>query len=391
MGRILLAEETLDPSFVPPKLVHREKELELLTQRYKGALPKRLPYHQLLTGGVGSGKTALAHRLGDDLARASRMAGLPVLKLYVNCWRRSNDRTILLQLLRGVGVSLPDRGYSLSEMLDVFEQGIRKNPRHLFLILDEVSALVRQETKLVYLLSRAPEVGLGTISLFLVASEDVLPYLDAPSRSSFGVTHRMALAPYDADALTDILAARAELALARGSASRDVLAQIARIAAPNGDARFALELLGGAARAAEQGDADEITPEHVRASKGSLYPTVTESKLEELPVPSLQVLLAIARTLRGPKTQATTERARQTYSTVSEEYQTPSMSRVTFWRTVKELEREGLVQIEPAGSGQSARLSMDEVPASFLETLLSGRIAERGEGKPKGRPRLRRT
>src|SRR4029077_8749715 len=140
--------------------------------------------HQLITGGIGGGKNALAQRLGEELPRSGPVGALPVHKLYVNCWRRSNDRTILLQLLRGVGVSLPDRGYSLSEMLDVFEQGIRKNPRHLFLVLDEVSALLRQETKLVYLLTRAPEVELGSISLVLVAAEDVLPYLDAPSRSS---------------------------------------------------------------------------------------------------------------------------------------------------------------------------------------------------------------
>lgn len=392
MGSILAAEETLDPSYLPPKLVHREPELAVLTQRYRQSLARGAPYHQLLTGGVGTGKTALAHRLGDDLQRVGARSGQPpVLKLYVNCWRRSNDRTILLQLLRGVGVSLPDRGYALSEMLDVFEQGIRRAPRHLFIILDEVSALVRQETKLIYLLTRAPEVGLGSISLFLVASEDVLPFLDAPSRSSFGVTHRMQLAPYSAGALADILAARASLALRPGTYSRDVLEQIARVAAASGDARFAIELLAGAARAADQAGAEEITPEHVRASKGSIYPTVTETKLEELPGPSLMVLLALARTLRGPRTASTTERVRQNYGALAEEHGVAPVSRVTFWRTVKELEREGLVQVEPAKNGQSARLSMDEVPASFLQTLVESYLTGAGQAKPKAGARLRRT
>jgi Cdc6-like AAA superfamily ATPase len=379
--RILLAEETLDPGYLPARLVRRDTELKLLTKRYRESLGKGVAAHQLITGGIGSGKTALAHRLGEDLQRGGRLGEMPVHKLYVNCWRRSNDRTILLQLLRGVGVSLPDRGYSLSEMLDVFEQGIRKNPRHLFIILDEVSALVRQETKLVYLLTRAPEVELGSISLFLVAAEDVLPYLDAASRSGFGVTHRLRLAPYSVEDLAAILAYRAELALSKGSYSPEVLDQIARIASAHGDARFALELLSGAARAAEGDGSRAIAPEHVRAAKGSLYPTVTESKIEELGTHALLVLLAVARSLRGPKAATTTEVARQAYASAAEERGEKPLSRVTFWRTAKELEREGLLVIESSGSGQSARLRIDDVPASFLETVLSERLGGRRAGK----------
>ncbi|HZY91813.1 MAG TPA: Cdc6/Cdc18 family protein [Thermoplasmata archaeon] len=374
MKRILTSEETLDPAFVPPKLVRRETELGLLSRRYRESLEKGVACHYLLTGGIGSGKTALAQRLGEDLQRKGRLGGFPLVRLYVNCWRRSSDRTVLLELLRGVGVSLPDRGYSLAEMLDVFEQGIRRAPRHLFVILDEVSALVRQETKLLYLLTRSREVGLGSISLFLVAPEDVLPYLDAASRSSFGVTHRLQLQPYDAAALTDILASRAELALRPGSYTRDVLEQVARAAAATGDARFALELLGGAARAAEQEEREEIRAEDVRAAKGSIYPTLTETKLEELPRRSLLILLALARSLRGPKSQVPSEKVRQAYQAISEEYDEGAVGRIQFWRTIKELEREGLIQVEPGRVGDSHRLSMDEVPASFLEMLLESRV-----------------
>jgi len=378
VDRILLHEETLDPSYVPPRLVRRETELGLLTKRYRDSLHKGVGYHQLLTGGIGSGKTALAHRLGDELVRTGRVGTLPVLKLYVNCWRRSNDRTILLQLLRGVGVSLPDRGYGLPEMLDVFEQGIRRSPRHVFVVLDEVSALVRQETKLVYLLSRSPEVGLGSISLFLVAPEDVLPYLDAASRSSFGVTHRLQLRPYGAADLAEIVRYRAEIALRPGSCSDEIAEQVARVAASGGDARFALEILAGAARAAEAQGAREIGVEHVRASKGSIYPTMTESKLEELGETELLVLLALARSLKGRHAVATTDRVRQVYQAAAEEFGIAPMSRVTFWRNVKSLEREGLLNVDaPAGKGEGNRLSMDDVPMSYLTTLLEARAGQR--------------
>jgi cell division control protein 6 len=381
MGDILLHEETLDPAFVPPTMPGRETELGLLTKRYRDSLDKGLPYHLLLTGGIGSGKTALAQRLGEELRRSGRLKGLAVQPMYVNCWRRSNDRAILLELLRGVGTYLPDRGYGLPEMLDVFEQGLRKNPGHRFIILDEVSGLVRQGTRLVYLLTRAREIALGAVSLFLIAPEDVLPYLDAPSRSSFGVTHRLALPLYDAEALAAILKSRAELALRRGSYSDELLRPLAEAAAPRGDARFALELLANAAHAAEAEGRAEVTAEDVRAARGSLIPTESETRLDGLPLAALYVLLASARTLRGPKGSATTERVRQTYHALAEEHGTPPMSRVTFWRTVKQLERDGFVDLEPAAVGRPARLRLDEVPVSRLELLLEERLRERPRRK----------
>ena len=375
MPTILVREETLDPGFIPPALPGREREYRTLEERLRTRLARGVPYHTLITGGVGSGKTALALRVSTDLKDRAKIGGLAVHPMYVNCWRRASDRTILLELLRGVGVSLPDRGYGLSEMLDVFEQGIRRDPRHLLIVLDEVGALVRQGTKLVYLLSRAREVHLGSISLLLIAPDDILPFLDTASRSSFGVTHRLHLAPYTVAQLETILSARAKLALRPGSYSPEVIAQVARSAGGAGDARFALEVLSSAAQAAEAADRGEITPEDVRAAKGSIAPTLTEEKLTGLSETALLVLLGLARSLKGLHGTATTEKVRQTYAVVAEEHGAKPMSRVTFWRTVKELERDGLVEVEAAAAaGQSARLAMNELPVSTLELLIEERV-----------------
>ncbi|MCI4363549.1 MAG: AAA family ATPase [Thermoplasmata archaeon] len=388
MATVLVREETLDPSFVPPSLPGREREYGALFQRYRGAISKGLSHHQLLTGGIGSGKTALARRLGEELRRPIRAGAASLQVIYVNCWRRANDRSILLELLRSVGVSLPDRGYSLTEMLDVFEQGLRRTPGPRLIVLDEVGALVRQGTKLVYFFSRAREIALGSLSLLLVAPEDVLPYLDGASRSSFGITHSLHLEPYDEAALHKILLARAALALRPGSYSPELLLPLARAAAPRGDARFALELLANAARAAELEGRGELTPEDARRARSSLVPGESELRLDELPPPVLLALLAVARTLRGPRSGATTERIRQTYGTLAEEYGVTAVSRVTFWRTIRQLEREGLIELEPASVGRPARVTLSDVPVSHLEMLLEGRLKR---AKPKSRPSVRAT
>ncbi len=373
-ARILVKEETLDPAYLPPKLVRRETELGVASKRFREALAKGLPYHLMVTGGIGSGKTALVRRLASDLERSGRGTELPVRQAYINCWRRASDRTVMLDLLHSVEVSLPDRGYSLSEMMDVFEQGLRRHPQHLIVLLDEAAALVKQETKLVYLLSRSREVRLGSISLVLVAAQDLLPYLDAASRSSFGVTHRLSLAPYDREALVEILTARAALALRPGSFEPESLEQIARIAAPNGDARFALELLAGAAHVAEDLGSDALLPEHVRRAKGSLVPTLSESQLEALSTNELGVLLALSRSLKGKGAAVPSQKLRANHAALLEELGSAAMSRTTFWRTLKELERDGLVTLEAAGSGESSRVAMDELPASYLATLVEERL-----------------
>src|SRR4029077_6696038 len=98
--------------------------------------------------------------------------------------------------------------------------------------------------------------------------------------------------------------------------------------------------------------------------------TLTEGKIEELGTHALLLLLSVARSLRGPKSAVTTEAVRQTYARAAEERGEKAVSRATFWRSAKELEREGLLSIESGGTGQSARLRLDDVPASFLETVL---------------------
>ncbi|MCI4357908.1 MAG: AAA family ATPase [Thermoplasmata archaeon] len=381
MSSILVAEETLDPNFVPPRLVRRDAELALIVGRYRSALSKGLTYHQFLTGGIGSGKTALARKVAQELARIGPLNRRPILTHYVNCWRRSNDRLVLLELLRAVGVYLPDKGYGVPDMLDTLEQGLRKTPAHRIVLLDEVGALVRQETRLIYLLTRSGEVGLGSISLLMVSPEDVLPYLDAASRSSFGSTHRLALPRYEAEDLVEILSYRAGLALRPGSYSPDVIEQIASLAAPTGDARFALELLQGAARYAEESGSAEVEPEHVRSSKGSMMPTLSEAKLEALGDADLLILLALSRSLRGPRTRTPTGRVRQSYASVAEEYGRAPVSRVTFWRAVRSLELEGVIQVEPSTPGRPSRLGMDEVPAGLLTTLIEERFSARRRRK----------
>ena len=73
---------------------------------------------------------------------------------------------------------------------------------------------------------------------------------------------------------------------------------------------------------------------------------------------------------------------REAATALLEELGGPPMSRTTFWRTLKELERDGLVTLETGGTGESSRVAMDDLPASYLTTLVEERLGRGRARKP---------
>jgi Cdc6-like AAA superfamily ATPase len=62
-------EAKLDINYVPHRLPHREKEHRLLMEFFNFMLrfPDRMAQRVIITGDVGTGKTALAQRFGADI------------------------------------------------------------------------------------------------------------------------------------------------------------------------------------------------------------------------------------------------------------------------------------------------------------------------------------
>ncbi|RDD53046.1 MAG: hypothetical protein BA066_06530, partial [Candidatus Korarchaeota archaeon NZ13-K] len=106
-------------SYTPPRLPHREREVELLISTLSSGedLSEGLI---LLKGEPGIGKTSVARlstrRLGE------RMRGLEVV--HVNCRTYRTPSSILQKVASSLIPGIPERGLSYEEMVLVLERAL---------------------------------------------------------------------------------------------------------------------------------------------------------------------------------------------------------------------------------------------------------------------------
>ena len=368
--------------FVPDRLLHREAQIQRLQSLFRPLLDAGTSSTAFLHGPVGTGKTHVSRRFASDFGRAALETGKAVEHVVVNCRQRMGEDAILLWVLRKFDERFPDRGFSLAEKLNTLRGQLEKRKVHLILILDEIDALLKKSgAELVYTFTRwSEEGGRSTVSLILISQKaDALERLDAASRSTFRRGNEVAFAKYTRDELWDIARYRADLAFHPATVPDEVVDLVADMAAEDGDARRAVELLLYAGQAAEDGGAEEVGPEHVREAKGEVHPTHVEDRIKQLDVARKLVLLAVARKARK-KTYVTTGEAEDAYAVVCEEFGEKPRGHTQFWKYIKDLDALGLVEAKPSGEGvvgKTTIISLPEVPARSLAQLLEATLGKR--------------
>jgi cell division control protein 6 len=273
---ILLNEELLLPAYAPPEILHREAEIKAIAEAIKPLLEGHTGDNLFAYGNSGTGKTISAKHVLSELKEATSR----VIPVYINCWETSTQMAIYTKILDCLGDSMPRRGLATDEVFERIKEVMEKGKIAVLVVLDEMDALVfRKEYEVLYSLSRAP-VRFGIIGIS--STQGLLAKLDTRVTSSLRFTH-LEFKPYSTQQITDILAERAKLALAKGSWDYDILEGCAAIGKANGgNVRLALEMLWKAAHLAEKRDAKKIGIEDVReASKKTFYKKIESTS----PVP----------------------------------------------------------------------------------------------------------
>lgn len=382
--RSLFKDETkLDINYVPYRLPHRDRELRLLTEFFSFLLrtPEKMTQRVMITGDVGTGKTALSQRFGADITREANKRKINLRYIHVNCREYRGSLFLIMHHIVSIfHPNFPRRGYSAEELLGILLQILDEEKAYVVLTLDEFESLVEREgSDAVYKLTRLQEVRLNKpqrISLMcILRSLRVIEQLDASARSTLQ-SNIISLERYSKQQLMDILNDRVSLAFKPLTVPEDIVSLTAELAfSEGGNARFGIELLWRAGKYADAEDLGMVTPECVRKAASSIYAVMRKSDVASLRLHEKLFLLGIARFFKeSEKAYASLIEAEQVYAVVCEEYDVKPHSHTQLWKYLHTLSTLGILKTEVSATGSRGRstlISLPRIPAYELEKELS--------------------
>ena len=375
-------ESKLDINFLPSRLPHREKEHRLLMEFFDFLLryPERMAQRVIITGDVGTGKTALAQRFGADITSEANKKSVRLHYVHINCREYRGSLLLILQFAVSVfRPNFPKRGFSAEEILGALAQCLDEESAYAVLALDEFDSLVEHEgSDAIYKLTRLQEMRPGKpqrISLIgIVRDLKLLDKLDASARSTLQ-RNVICLEKYSEVQLVDILNDRVSMAFESSAVPDDSVNLVAELAeSESGNARFAIELLWRAGKYADSADACEVLPEFVRRAVSSIFPTMKKAELESLGRHDKLFLLGVARFFKeNEKAYASLSEVEKAYAVVCEEFAAEPSSHTMVWKYAQLLSDLGFLKAEVgsvATRGRATRISLPSIPAVELEREL---------------------
>jgi cell division control protein 6 len=376
-------ETKLDINYVPYKLPHRETEMHLLMEFFSFALqtPEKMAQKAIIAGDVGTGKTVLSQRFGNEMTNEAVKLGINLRYVHINCREYRGSLFLILHHIVSIfHPNFPSRGYSAEELLRILLQILDDENAHIILALDEFESLIeRESSEAVYKLTRLQEIRQNRpqrLSLICILRNlRVIDELDLSTRSSLQ-SNIINLEKYSKQQLRDILNDRVLLAFKPLTVLEETVNLIADLASSeSGNARFGIELLWRSGKYADAEDLDFVTPECVRKAISSIIPAMRKNELASLSSHEKLFLLGIARVFKeSQKACISLVDARQAYSIVCEEFDVKSHSHTQLWKYLKTLSALGILKTEVSATdsrGRSTLIHLPKIPAYELEKELS--------------------
>jgi len=387
MGGILIRPDTLEHNYTPDELPHREKEREVISKKLIDFFNSDESYISwIIYGHSGVGKTVLSWRVEKDVINHFHEK---IITTYVNCRQDRKVYRVLVDIVKQVEKTVPDRGLSKEDLISILFQLTAEKTGRILIILDELGTLFTDQEgmktrDMLYSLSRFSErfrelekkLQLAVIAVVAKPHEYMFyQWLDKATRASF-IKYEINLRKYSKEELFDILMYRASLAFKPGTVMEEAIDLIASFAADQGDgnARIAIDILKSAGKYADERGDGYLGVEHVRGIL-QYHPDMSKVDseiLESLDKHKLILLLSIVRALRAyGKSFITRTQLEEYYRVVCEEYYERPRRTTQLLRYLKDLGRElhGIVEVEVSGKnqrGRSTRIRVN-VPLDTLE------------------------
>jgi len=417
-------KEVLRPSYTPHELPHRNEQINNMATILVAALRGETPSNILIYGKTGTGKTASAKYVSQELENTSRKYDVPCEVEYINCEVTDTQYRVLAQLAntfieqnrdyarervreledllaesdgdpnaladteftdeRDVEQRIeeferdledmeevPMTGWPTDRVYSVFFDAVDYVERVAVIMLDEIDKLVEKSgDDTLYNLSRMnSELTNSRVSIIGISNDlKFTDFLDPRVKSSLG-EEEIVFPPYDANQLRDILQHRSTDAFKADALSEDVIPLCAAFAAQeHGDARRALDLLRTAGELAERDQADVVTEEHVRRAQDKIELDRVVEVVRTLPTQSKLVLFAIMMLEKHGVHNINTGEVYNIYKTLCDEIDADVLTQRRVTDLISELDMLGIVNAVVVSKGRYGRTKEINLSVPIDET-----------------------
>jgi len=425
---IFETKEVLRPSYTPRKLPHREEQINNMATILVSALRGETPSNILIYGKTGTGKTASAKFVSEELESTSQKYEVPCEVEYINCEVTDTQYRVLARLankfveknreviadrideLEGLRdrarddpTALEDPGFEspeeiegqieqLREDRDGFEEvpmtgwptdrvyssffeAVDYRERVVVIMLDEIDKLVEKSgDDTIYNLSRMnSSLSNSRVSIMGISNDlKFTDFLDPRVKSSLG-EEEIVFPPYDATQLRDILQQRSQVAFKNGALTEDVIPLCAAFAAQeHGDARRALDLLRTAGELAERDRTEHVDEDHVRRAQEKIELDRVVEVVRTLPTQSMIVLFATVLLEQNGVRNINTGEVYNIYKRLCDEIDADVLTQRRVTDLISELDMLGIVNAVVVSKGRYGRtkeISLS-VPVEETEAVL---------------------
>lgn len=387
-------KESLLSSFIPDRIIHREKEIQQMSCTLAPALRGFKPNNLFIYGTCGTGKTICTRFVLNQLVEASKDT-TPVKIVYVNCKMKKvadTEYRLFAQFLRELGECVPDTGLPTDVIIRRFFDVVDSKKQNIIITLDEIDTLLKKiGDDFLYNLTRAnSELKNSRISIVGITNDILFrENLDQRIKSSLS-EEEILFRPYNALEIKDILSERVHNGFRDGVIDDFVLNKCAAVAAQeHGDARRALDLLRVAGEVAERTGDMKITDKHIEVAKEKIDLDRVVEIIRNQPKQSQAVLYSIVHLTEGIEgkkdgkwvdTRLLTGQVFDTYKSICNKNNIGMLTQRRVSDLIGELDMLGVINTNVISKGRYGRtreitLSMNDNVLEKVKKMLFERFA----------------
>lgn len=268
----------LQPLSDPPgdKPLCREADLRVMAAYVSEIFRAGQARNLFIHGKPGTGKTVCIRHLLSEIKGHAQQTNAPVMAVYVNAGRTRTPYYTMLEIVKGLGLKVPDAGWQMFRLKQAFERLL--SDKSIVIVIDEIDSIIFKEKEpLVYYLNRQPKTTL------ILVSNRIEDATQLPERALSTLQPQLLLLrPYTFEEAKKILSERVEHAFQLGVISNKLLNKVAKIASKTGDIRLGFSLLLSAGHAAEEAGKSKVNTEDIQSAVESETRVETLKKIDEI-------------------------------------------------------------------------------------------------------------